>query len=194
MARTQRQTEYIAMIETGNESQLSAQLLLLSHDAAVVCCTEVLFQPSFSLSCSTCCPRNMRRTTRWLRYSVREQSTMRITRPYTAQSERALVRLVDTSSLQAVCIKPEESCTCHTCIDCVTSCVVLLVLHAHHDTRTSRMVAERCSIWIHGSLSSRSLMSCVQGWSVSMMSDINTCALGKTKSYTDKAAEWTTRQ
>ena len=77
MARTQRQTEYIAMIKTGNESQPSAQLLLLSNDASVVGCTEVLFQPSFSSCCSTCCPRNMKRTTRWLRYGVGEQSAMR---------------------------------------------------------------------------------------------------------------------
>ena len=98
MARTQRQTEYIATIETGNESQPSAQLLLLSVDATVVGCTEVLFQPSFSLYCSTCCLRNMRRTARWLRYGVGEQSTLRITKPDTAQSERALV--IDTSSLE----------------------------------------------------------------------------------------------
>ena len=62
------------------------------NDAIVIGCTEVLFQPSFSL----CCVRNMRRLTRWLRYGVAEQSTMRITKPDTAQSERALVRLVDT--------------------------------------------------------------------------------------------------
>ena len=147
MARTQRQTEYVAMVETGNESQPSAQLLLLSNDATAVGCTEVLFQPSFSLCCltrclqnlsSTCCLRNMRRTTRWLRYGVGDQSTLGITRPDTAQSERALVRLIDTSSLEAVCIKPRESCTCHPRIDCVTFCVVLFVLHAHHHTRTSR--------------------------------------------------------
>ena len=126
------------MIETGNESQPSAQLLLLSNDATVVGCTEVLFQPSFLL----CCLRKMRRSTRWLLNGVGAQSTMRIKRPDTAQSERALVRLIDTSSLEAVCIKPKESCTCHPCIDCVTTCVVLLVLHAHHYTRSSRMVAE----------------------------------------------------
>ena len=39
----------LAMIETGNECQLSAKLLLLSNDAVVVGCTEVLFQPSCSL-------------------------------------------------------------------------------------------------------------------------------------------------
>ena len=61
-------------------------------DAIVIGCTEVLFQPSFSL----CCLRNMRRSTRWLRYDVAEQSTTRITKPDTAQSERAIVRLVDT--------------------------------------------------------------------------------------------------
>ena len=36
MARTQRQTEYIAMFDTGKESQPSAQLLLLSNGATVV--------------------------------------------------------------------------------------------------------------------------------------------------------------
>ena len=88
----------LAMIETGNECQLSAQPLLLSNDAIVVGCTEVFFLPSFSLCRSTCCLRNMRRTTRWLRYGMGEQSTLRITKPGTAQSRRALVRLIDTLS------------------------------------------------------------------------------------------------
>ena len=39
----------LAMIEIGNECQFSAQLLLLSDDAFVVGCTEVLLQPSFCL-------------------------------------------------------------------------------------------------------------------------------------------------
>ena len=39
--------EYIAMAKTGNECQLSACLLLLGKFAVVVCCAEVLFQPSF---------------------------------------------------------------------------------------------------------------------------------------------------
>ena len=43
----------------------------------------------------------MRRSTRWLRYGVAEQSTMRITKPDTAQSERALVRLIDTLILDS---------------------------------------------------------------------------------------------
>ena len=85
------------MIETGNATQPSAQLLLLSNDALVVGCTEVSFQPSFFF----CCLRNIRRTTRWLRYGVGDQSTLRITRPDTTPSERALVRLIDTSSLDS---------------------------------------------------------------------------------------------
>ena len=46
MALTQCQTEYIAMIKTGNECQLQGYML---HGklAFVVCCAEVLFQPSF---------------------------------------------------------------------------------------------------------------------------------------------------
>ena len=79
------------------------------NDAVAIGRTEVLFRPSFSL----CCLRNTRRSTRWLRYGVAEQSTMRITRPPTAQSERALVRLIDTPSLIAVCIPSHEKNVAH---------------------------------------------------------------------------------
>ena len=75
------------------------------NDVIVVGCTEMLFQTSFSLWCLTRCVQNLS-SSRWLRYGVGEQSTVRITTPDTAQSERALVRLIDTSSLIAVCIDP----------------------------------------------------------------------------------------
>ena len=116
----------LAMIETGNECQLSAQLLLLSNDVFVVGCTKVLFLPSFSLSCSTCCLRNMRRTTHWLRNGMGEQSTLRITKPDTAQSERTLVRLIDTSSLIARLYQAKgEKTVLHTIHGLiVSSCVV----------------------------------------------------------------------
>ena len=39
--------ENIAMVKTGNECQLSAYMLLLGKFAIVVCCAEVLLQPSF---------------------------------------------------------------------------------------------------------------------------------------------------
>ena len=46
MARTQCQTEYFAMVKSGNECQLEGYM---SHGklATVVCCAEVLIQPSF---------------------------------------------------------------------------------------------------------------------------------------------------
>ena len=40
--------ECIAMAKTGNECQLLAFMLLLGKFSTVVCCAEVLFQPSFS--------------------------------------------------------------------------------------------------------------------------------------------------
>ena len=45
MTRTQCQTEYIAKVKSGNECQLEGYM---SHGklATVVCCTEVLIQPS----------------------------------------------------------------------------------------------------------------------------------------------------
>ena len=55
----------------------------------------------------------MRRTTRWLWYGMGEQSTLRITNPDTAQSECALVRLIDTTSLIAVCIPSQEKSVAH---------------------------------------------------------------------------------
>ena len=39
--------EYILMVKTGNECQLSAYILLHGELAIVVSCAEVLFQPSF---------------------------------------------------------------------------------------------------------------------------------------------------
>ena len=39
--------EYIAMVKTGNECQLSAYMLLLGNLATSVCCSEVPFEPSF---------------------------------------------------------------------------------------------------------------------------------------------------
>ena len=78
-----------------------------------------------------------------------EQSTLRITKPDTAQSERALVRLSGTSSLRAVCIKTKERKTVlHTIHGLiVSSCVVFLrYTHDSHGplwVYTSRMVAER---------------------------------------------------
>ena len=45
LARTTRQTGYNAMIKTGNECQLQSHMLH-GNLAFVVCCAEVLFQPS----------------------------------------------------------------------------------------------------------------------------------------------------
>ena len=91
------------MIETRNECQLSANLLLLSHVATVVGCTEVLFQPRFLCVAQQCYLWNTRHTTRWFWYGMEEQSTLRVTEPDTAriETERALVRLLDTSSVDS---------------------------------------------------------------------------------------------
>ena len=100
--------EYNAMIETGNECQLSGCLL---------------FQPSFSLCRYNCHLRNMRHTTRWLWYGLGEKSTLRITGPDTARTKRALVRLIDTSSLDSrLCQARRQVHTTHAWI--VPSCVV----------------------------------------------------------------------
>ena len=79
--------EYITIVKTGNECQLSAYMLLLGKCAVVVCCAEVLFQPSFLL---VVCVLHA------------EWSTERTTEPDTAQTERVLTRLVDTASLHTI--------------------------------------------------------------------------------------------
>ena len=85
--------EHIAMVKTGNECQLSAYMLLLGKCAIVVCCAEVLFQPSFLPVVSV------------LRA---EWNTERTTEPDTAQTQHVLTRLVDPASLDSrlhqVCI------------------------------------------------------------------------------------------
>ena len=56
--------------------RMSARAYMSSHgnDAVVVGCTEVLFQPSFSVCCLTRCPQSMS-WTRWLRYGVASVSS-----------------------------------------------------------------------------------------------------------------------
>ena len=102
--------EYVAMIRTANECQLSAYMLLLGTFATVVCCAEELFQPSFLHVVSTL---------------HAEWSTERTTEPDTAQTERVLTRLVDTASRIAVCIrsasaKQKSLSPQHPCIDSVS--------------------------------------------------------------------------
>ena len=85
---------YIAMVKTGNECQLSANMLLLGNLATAVFCVDALFQPSFSVSLNAL-PGVLHA----------EWSTKRTTEPDTAQAERVLTRLVDTHLWIAVCIK-----------------------------------------------------------------------------------------
>ena len=123
--------------------RMSARAYMSSHghDAIVVGCTELLFQPSFSLCCLTRCLQSLS-STRWLRYCVGEQRTMRITTSDTAQSERALVRLIGTSSWEAVCIKPWKDCCAHVIHELtVTSCVVF-----SPDTRRQLIVPSEPSL------------------------------------------------
>ena len=70
--------EYDALTETGNELQLSDYLLLLSHVASVVGCTDVLFQTSFSFCRSTLLPvEHEEYNALVVAWSGREQSTAR---------------------------------------------------------------------------------------------------------------------
>ena len=172
--------------------------------AATVCYTEVLFRSSFSLCRSTRCLRNLRLPTRWLGSGLRNgahRASHNVTvHRLSAYSQDLLftAHLHDSRLYQAKGAK--TCCAHHPRIDRPILCCLLsqythnpswstLGLHIAHGSG-----AYGCSTWIHGSTSSRPLMSCVQGWSVSMTSDIKTCTLGKPKSYTDKAAEWTTLQ
>ena len=79
------------------------------NDAIVVSCTEVLFQPSFSLCCSPRCLQSLSSTRR----KQNTGRTTRITERDTTQSERALVRLNDTHILDSRLYPKsrKESCT-----------------------------------------------------------------------------------
>ena len=75
------------MIETGNALQLSDYLLLLSHVATVVGCTEVLFQPSFSLCRSTLLPVEDEVYNALVVVWSGRRSMLRITEPDTTRTE-----------------------------------------------------------------------------------------------------------
>ena len=75
------------MIETGNELQLSDYLLLLSHVATVVSCTEVLFQTSFFLCRSILVLVEHEVYNALVVVWSGRQSTLRITEPDTARTE-----------------------------------------------------------------------------------------------------------
>ena len=117
--------EYDAMIETGNELQLSDDLLLLSHVATVVGFTEVLFQPSFFLRRSTLLLAEHEVYNALVVVWSGRRSTLRITEPDTARTEterapRVSMRHISTT---AVCVEPKRQMhTLHAWI--VPSCVV----------------------------------------------------------------------
>ena len=66
--------EYVAMVKTRNECQLSDNMLFVGNLATAVCCAEVLFQPSFLVSLNAL-PGVLHA----------ERSTKRTTEPDTAQ-------------------------------------------------------------------------------------------------------------
>ena len=116
--------EYNAMIETGNECQLSSLLVVAQsrcycgrlHGSVVP--AKFLLESLNNVTCE-----NMRLTTRWLWYGLGEQSTLRIREPDTARTKRALLRLTDTSSLDSRLYQAKRQLhTIHAWI--VPSCVV----------------------------------------------------------------------
>ena len=106
--------EYIEVVNTRNECQLTANLLPLSNVA-----TEVLFQSSFSLC-------RLIRTTRWLWYGLDEQSTQRTTERDTArtETERVPTRPDDTSPVTSRLYPSKRSVAHTTHALIVPSCVV----------------------------------------------------------------------
>ena len=91
--------EWSAMVKTGDECQLTAYMSLHGN----ICCDGQSYgrvvPTSFSL-CRSTCLTSMRHTTRWLWYGLGDEARCvpRSTTPDTAQSERVLVKLIDTSS------------------------------------------------------------------------------------------------
>ena len=138
--------------------------------AVAVCCAEVLFQPSFFWCCShvACGRRDIQRVGcggGW------DRSTLRVTGRDTAQTERMLMRLVDTSSLDSrlhhsgkkvfarhPCIEPVVSCCLCQC--CTHDSSFFLSPHFAHGSG-----APGYAVLIHGSALCRQLKSCLLDWS-----------------------------
>ena len=106
---------------------------------------------------------------------VWERSTLRITGRDTAQSERILVRFVDTSPLDSRLhqsrkrVFPRHPCfelvlSCCLCQCCTHNSLFLLSPYFAHGSG-----APGYSVLIHGSTSCRQVMSCLRDWSISRM-------------------------
>ena len=98
---------------------------------------------------------NMRHTTRWLWYGLGEQSTLRITERDTAriETERALVTLIDTSSLDSRLSQAKRQNAHHPRMDRPILCRLCTYGTFCSWAHASRMVAEHgCSMLIHGSM------------------------------------------
>ena len=184
------------MVKAGYECQPESTRRHTVTFAKMVCYTEVLFQTSFSLCRSTRCLRNMRLPTHWLGSGPRNgahRASQNVTVHRLSACSKDLsftARLHDSRLYQANGTK--TCCAHHPCIDRPILCCLLS--QYTHNPSWSTLGLHFAAYWIHGSTSSRPLLCCVQGWSVSMTSDIKTCTLGKPKWYTDQDAEWTTRQ
>ena len=103
-----------------------------------------------------------------------ERSTLRITGCDTAQTERILMRLVDTSSLDSRLHHPGKRVfERHPCIepvsDVVVSASVARTIRHSFWVLTSHMVAELLAVLIHGSTLCRQLKSCLRDWSIPRM-------------------------
>ena len=99
--------------------------------ATAVCCTEVLFQPSFSLVCLTRCLRNMRHPTRWLgcgpgngaRCVPRNVTWYRLS----AHSRKTYSTPHSCLPSASRCVKNKRVFARHPCIEPVTSCCLCSV-------------------------------------------------------------------
>ena len=138
-----------------------------------VCCSEVIFQPSFSLMLLNTLPVEDETSNALVCGMVWERSTLRITGRDPAQTERILMRLVDTSSPDG-CLHQSRKRVFprHPCFEPVLSCCLCqrcthnsMILLSPYFARGSG--APGYSVLIHGSTSCRQLKSCLRDWSIS---------------------------
>ena len=133
----------------------------------------------------------------WLRNGARRASRNVTVHRLSAYSQDLLftARLHDSRLYQAK--RAKICCAHHPCIDRPILCCLLsqhthnpswstMGLHFAHGGGADWLLYLAGFTALHHDVP---VMSCLQGWSVSMTSDINACTLGNPKSYTDEAAE-----
>ena len=166
--------EYIAVVETGNECQLTDDMSSHGKNCYGGLLRGSVVTAMFLLVSLSTLPAEHETSNVSVVVWSGDGSTLRITERDTAQTERILMRVVDTSSLDSRLHQSSKRVLRrHPCFEPVLSCCLCQCCTHNSLFLLSPYFAHGCgpgySVLIHGSTSCRQLKSCLRVWSISRM-------------------------